>query len=212
MPAIAEVVPRARAGGDATGRSPGGPGAPVTDRPASTTVLGRLTPFAVDSLRPGRVFRPSSHSRRPAVGAAADAAVTPSAEETERREVAHSQGAVVLVVRNDGGRDVEQCRPPALPSLGSTRRSIHVARNSGGGDGALVSAILLGLANVGQWFERQEKDAEIVRQRATITDLEGKCRQLEAESRQREDRIAVLERENATLKAKLAATPAQTKG
>lgn len=87
-----------------------------------------------------------------------------------------------------------------------------MARNSGGGDGALVSAILLGLANVGQWFERQEKDAEIVRQRATITDLEGKCRQLEAESRQREDRIAVLERENATLKAKLAATPAQTKG
>lgn len=87
-----------------------------------------------------------------------------------------------------------------------------MAKNSGGGDGALVSAILLGLTNVGQWFDRQEKDAEIVRQRATITDLEGKCRQLEAGSRRLDDRIAVLERESATLEAKLAATPAQTKG
>lgn len=86
-----------------------------------------------------------------------------------------------------------------------------MAKNSGGGDGAILSAIVLGLTNLGQWFDRQDKDAEIVRQRAVITDLQGKCQQLEAGSRQRDERIAALERENATLKSKSAATPTTKK-
>lgn len=86
-----------------------------------------------------------------------------------------------------------------------------MSKNSG--DGAMWAAVLLGLGNLGQWLDGQQKDAEIVRLRGLVTDLQGKCNQLEAGSRQRDQQISGLERENAALKdeiARLKTKPAAT--